>query len=55
MADFTWDGWEAFIFIGYCLFFARHLAQWWASEQEGRPIIPIVFWWFSIALGNRCL
>ena len=30
---------------------ARLLAQWLASERAGRSVIPVAFWWFSIAGG----
>ena len=36
---------------GQVLFFMRFLIQWWRSEQAGRSILPIHFWYFSIAGG----
>ncbi|KUP92395.1 lipid-A-disaccharide synthase N-terminal domain-containing protein [Tritonibacter horizontis] len=30
------------------MFSMRFVLQWWASEKEGRSVIPEVFWWFSI-------
>jgi len=38
-------------FAAQGLFSARFLVQWIASERAGRSIIPIAFWWFSIAGG----
>ncbi|NIZ13431.1 lipid-A-disaccharide synthase N-terminal domain-containing protein [Phaeobacter sp. HF9A] len=32
-------------------FSMRFILQWWASEKEGRSVIPEVFWWFSIGGG----
>jgi lipid-A-disaccharide synthase-like uncharacterized protein len=29
----------------------RFLVQWLASERAGRSVIPLAFWWFSIAGG----
>lgn len=36
---------------GQLLFTARFLVQWIASERAGRSIIPMAFWYFSIAGG----
>jgi lipid-A-disaccharide synthase-like uncharacterized protein len=29
----------------------RFLVQWLASERVGKSVIPLAFWWFSIAGG----
>lgn len=34
---------------GQCMFMMRFLIQWIASEKEKRSVIPVAFWWFSIA------
>lgn len=36
---------------GQLLFTARFLVQWIASEVEKRSVIPIAFWYFSLAGG----
>lgn len=36
---------------GQLLFTARFLVQWIASERAGRSIMPMAFWYFSIAGG----
>ncbi len=41
--------WAIFGFGAQALFFMRFLVQWVASEREGRSVIPVAFWWFSIA------
>ena len=41
-----------FGFGAQALFFMRFLVQWIASEREGRSVIPIAFWYFSI--GGAC-
>lgn len=41
--------------LGQLMFSARFIFQWVASEREGRSIIPIVFWYFSIAGGTTLL
>ncbi len=37
--------------VGQALFTARFLVQWIASERAGRSVIPLAFWWFSVAGG----
>ncbi|MEO0822400.1 MAG: lipid-A-disaccharide synthase N-terminal domain-containing protein [Pseudomonadota bacterium] len=34
---------------GQGLFMMRFLIQWIASEKAQRSVIPVAFWWFSIA------
>ncbi|RME35271.1 MAG: lipid A biosynthesis protein [Gammaproteobacteria bacterium] len=41
--------WLAVGFLGQALFSMRFLIQWLTSERMGRSVIPIAFWWFSIA------
>ena len=44
-AELIWVG------IGLCaqlMFSMRFILQWWASEKEGRSVVPETFWWFSI-------
>ena len=43
--------WLAVGFGAQLLFSARFLIQWLASEKAGRSIMPISFWYFSIAGG----
>jgi len=33
---------------GQVMFSLRFLLQWLTSEREGRSVIPVVFWYFSI-------
>ena len=35
--------------IGNAAFSMRFLVQWWASERQGESVIPISFWYWSIA------
>ncbi|MDR1744345.1 MAG: lipid-A-disaccharide synthase N-terminal domain-containing protein [Planctomycetota bacterium] len=44
-----WDLWELFGLAGEGLFFARMLAQWAASERERKPVIPVTYWYMSLA------
>lgn len=43
--------WIAVGFLGQAMFFMRFLVQWIVSEKRGRSVIPIAFWYFSIAGG----
>lgn len=47
--DSVW--WTAIGFLANGLFFARFAVQWWVSEKHQRVIIPVLFWYFSIAGG----
>ena len=42
-------------FAGQALFSMRFLWQWIKSEREGRSVIPVAFWWFSLAGGLTLL
>jgi lipid-A-disaccharide synthase-like uncharacterized protein len=33
----------------------RFLVQWWASERQKRSVIPVAFWFFSLAGGMTLL
>ncbi|WP_309667296.1 lipid-A-disaccharide synthase N-terminal domain-containing protein [Tabrizicola sp.] len=37
--------------LGQLMFTARFLVQWLASEQAGKSVVPVAFWYFSIAGG----
>ena len=43
--------WIAIGFVGQFLFMMRFLWQWIQSERHKRSIIPIAFWYFSLAGG----
>lgn len=40
--------WVTVGLLGQSMFFARFLVQWLASERQGKSVIPVVFWYFSI-------
>ncbi len=42
-------------FAGQAMFFMRFLVQWIQSEREGRSVVPIAFWYFSILGGLTLL
>lgn len=40
---------------GQCLFMARFIVQWIHSERVGQSVVPISFWYFSLAGGSIVL
>lgn len=47
--------WLLIGFSGQLLFTSRFLVQWIASERARRSIVPLAFWWFSLAGGATLL
>ena len=47
--------WLTIGFAGQLLFTSRFLVQWIASERSGRSVVPLAFWWFSLAGGVTLL
>ncbi len=48
--DSTADAiWVTVGLLGQLMFTARFLVQWLASEKAGRSVVPVAFWYFSIA------
>lgn len=45
------DAWVILGFLAQAMFSARFLIQWIASERAGRSVVPIAFWFFSVAGG----
>ena len=43
--------WLVLGFGGQALFAARFLVQWLTSERQGRSVIPMAFWYLSLAGG----
>jgi len=43
------DIWQAVGWLGAAVFGARFIIQWLRSEMEGRSVIPIAFWYCSLA------
>lgn len=41
--------WVMIGFLGQALFTGRFMVQWLKSEREGKSVIPVSFWYFSIA------
>jgi lipid-A-disaccharide synthase-like uncharacterized protein len=49
------DFWLAFGIAAQLLFTARFIVQWIASEREGRSVVPMAFWFFSMGGGLMTL
>jgi lipid-A-disaccharide synthase-like uncharacterized protein len=49
------DFWLAFGIVAQLLFTGRFLVQWLASERAGRSVVPMAFWFLSIAGGTMTL
>ena len=45
------SGWLLVGFIGQGLFMMRFVWQWWRSERARKSVVPLAFWYFSIAGG----
>ena len=45
------DAWAALGFAAQFLFMMRFGVQWIASEHAGRSVMPVTFWFFSVAGG----
>lgn len=43
--------WACIGFLGQGLFTMRFLVQWMASERKRESVMPVAFWWFSLAGG----
>lgn len=47
--------WLAVGFIGQMLFSARFVVQWLTSERLKRSVVPLAFWYLSVAGGATLL
>ena len=43
--------WLVIGFTGQVMFTLRFIVQWWCSERQKRSVIPVAFWFFSMAGG----
>lgn len=47
--------WLGIGFLGQLLFTSRFLVQWIASERQCASVVPVAFWWLSLAGGITLL
>lgn len=51
----NFDAWVIIGLVAQAMFMMRFVVQWIASERVGRSIVPVAFWFFSIAGGTMLL
>ena len=44
-----WNAWKVIGWLGNVAFFSRFFIQWYASERQKRVVVPVAFWWLSLA------
>jgi lipid-A-disaccharide synthase-like uncharacterized protein len=44
-----WNTWKVVGWCGNALFFSRFLVQWYATEKRRQVVVPVAFWWLSLA------
>ena len=44
-----WSVWKVVGWLGNVVFFSRFLVQWYATEKLKRVVVPLTFWWLSLA------
>jgi lipid-A-disaccharide synthase-like uncharacterized protein len=49
-----WTLWNVVGWLGNAVFTARFFVQWYASERQRAVVVPLAFWWLSLA-GSWCL
>jgi lipid-A-disaccharide synthase-like uncharacterized protein len=47
--------WVGLGFLGQALFTGRMLVQWLTSERQRRSVVPVAFWWLSLAGASMLL
>ena len=43
-----WGLWKLIGWSGNLVFFSRFFVQWYATEKQGRVVVPPLFWWLSL-------
>ena len=41
--------WQVVLAVGQLIFFSRFLVQWIATERRRQVVVPVAFWWLSLA------
>lgn len=44
-----WNVWKIVGWLGNAVFLSRFLVQWYATERKGQVVVPLAFWWLSLA------
>lgn len=45
----TWNAWKVIGWLGNAVFFSRFFVQWYATEKKKQVVVPVAFWWLSLA------
>ncbi len=44
-----WHFWKVIGWLGNLIFFSRFIVQWFATEKRKQVVVPVIFWWLSLA------
>jgi lipid-A-disaccharide synthase-like uncharacterized protein len=44
-----WHFWKVVGWLGNGVFFSRFMVQWYVTEKRKQVVIPVAFWWLSLA------
>jgi lipid-A-disaccharide synthase-like uncharacterized protein len=44
-----WTVWKVVGWMGNVVFFSRFLVQWYVTEKKKQVVVPVMFWWLSLA------
>jgi lipid-A-disaccharide synthase-like uncharacterized protein len=45
----AWSAWKVIGWMGNAVFSSRFIVQWYATEKRGQVVVPLLFWWLSLA------
>jgi lipid-A-disaccharide synthase-like uncharacterized protein len=45
----TWNAWTVVGFVGQVIFGLRFVVQWIATERRKKSVVPVAFWYLSLA------
>lgn len=45
----SWSVWKVVGWLGNAAFFSRFIVQWHATEKRKQVVVPVLFWWLSLA------
>ena len=44
-----WSVWKVVGWVGNVVFTSRFFVQWYATEKRKQAVMPVIFWWLSLA------
>jgi lipid-A-disaccharide synthase-like uncharacterized protein len=45
----AWSVWKVVGWMGNAVFSTRFIVQWYATEKRKQVVVPVAFWWLSLA------